>query len=355
MTFHPVFSAAFASLLLASTPALSMNIGLVAPQNGPYALLGQQMRNGALAAADATGNSLTIIDESCTADSGAAIADKLIAAKVDSAIGFLCSESLEGGLAKLAASNIPVLTLSVRWPTIMEDALKQHWPFYRMAPSSKAESSKIVDVMISQWAGFAFALVDDGTIRGRELVDAIRAPLEGRGMKAVFTDTYRPGQEQQISLVRRLKKAGATHVFIGGDRADISIIARDAKAEAISLTLMGGDTMKAVDKPVALTDGVLAVTTPDYATLPAAQAAVGALRNQNLEPDGYTLPAYASVEFLNAANHKAAGKPLRDALEKTRVQTAIGTISFGADHDLADNPYQLLEWRDGAFHTPDTP
>lgn len=352
MTFHPAFSLLLASTLLAATPAFSMNIGLVAPQDGAYVLLGQQMRAGAEAAADLTQDKITVIGESCVADSGPAIADKLIAAKVDVAIGFLCSESLEGSLPKLAAANIAAITLSVRWPTIMEDALKTHWPFYRLAPSTKAESAKVTDVMLSQWPGFAFALVDDGTIRGRELVDSIRAPLEQRGMKAVFSDTYRPGQDQQISLVRRLKKAGATHVFIGGDRSDISIIARDAKAENIPLVIMGGDVLKAVDKPVPLADGVLAVTTPDYATLPAAQAAVAALRKRNIEPDGYTLPAYASVELANAAQKQMGSGSLSDAIGKIRTQTAIGPLGFGADHELINNPYQLLEWRDGAFHTP---
>lgn len=352
MTFHPAFSLVFASTLLAAMPAFSMNIGLVAPQEGAFAVLGQQMRSGTDAAAAINHDTVTVIAESCTADSGPAIADKLIAAKVDVAIGFLCSESLEGSLPKLAAANIPAITLSVRWPTIMEDALKKHWPFFRLAPSNKAESAKLVDIILTQWTGFAFALVDDGTLRGRELVESLRTPLEQHGMRPVFTDTYRPGQDQQISLVRRLKKAGATHVVIGGDRTDISIIARDAKAENIPLIIMGGDVMKAVDKPVPLADGTLAVTTPDYATLPTAQSAVSTLRKQNIEPDGYTLPAYAAVEFIKAASQQAGKTSLSEAIAKTNAQTAIGPVSFDANHELAINPYQLLEWRDGAFHPP---
>lgn len=352
MTFRPALSILVTSTFLSAAPAFSMTIGLVAPQHGPFALLGQQMEAGARAASQVDGDKLVVIDESCEAGSGTAIADALIAARVESAIGFLCSESLETSLPKLAAAQIPALTLSVRWPTIMEDALKKHWPFYRMAPSNKDETNKIVEVLVSQWPGFAFALIDDGTIRGRELVDSIRSPLEQRGMKAVFNDTYRPGQEQQISLVRRLKKAGATHVFVGGDRADISIIARDAKAENIPLTLMGGDGMRAVDKPVPLADGVLAVTTPNYADLPSAQAVTANFRKANIEPDGYTLPAYAAVQFLNASVKQADNQPLADAIAKTTAQTVIGPISFDDHHELSNNPYQLLEWRSGAFQTP---
>jgi branched-chain amino acid transport system substrate-binding protein len=76
------------------------------------------------------------------------------------------------------------------------------------------------------------------------------------------------------------------------------------------------------------------------------------LRKQNIESDGYTLPAYAAVEFLDAASKQAANQPLSQAIAKTRAQTVIGPISFGANHELSDNPYQLLEWRDGAFQSP---
>ncbi|MBB4010358.1 branched-chain amino acid transport system substrate-binding protein [Rhizobium taibaishanense] len=345
----PAIAATAAALLAPSAYALT--IGLVAPQGGPYDLLGQQMRVGAEAAAKASGDTILVVDEPCAAGSGPAIADKLTAARVDAAIGFLCSESLDGALPKLADAGIPALTLSVRWPTVMEDALKQQWPLYRLAPSNKAENEQVVQAIVSQWAGAAFALLDDGTIRSRELVEAIREPLEARGMKPVFTDTYRPGQEQQIALVRRLKKTGATNVFIGGDRSDVAIIARDAKAENIPLTVMGGEAMKAVDRPVPLQDGVLAVITPDYVGFPSAQKAVEALHQQGSDADGYTLPAYGAVQFLDTA--ATLDQPTLDkAVAVAKVDTVIGPIAFTSGHELTVNPFQLQEWRDGAFRLP---
>ena len=38
-----------------------------------------------------------------------------------------------------------------------------------------------------------------------------------------------------------------------------------------------------------------------------------------------------------------------EALLKGPYQTAIGPIRFNASHELADNPYQLLEWKTGRF------
>ncbi|MGG7518444.1 branched-chain amino acid ABC transporter substrate-binding protein [Allorhizobium undicola] len=335
------------SIFFAAAQAEALTIGVVAPKDGPYGLLGQQIRAGAEASAQQKGVSLTFVDESCEAGSGVSIAEKLSAAKVDAAIGFLCSETLETAAPPLGAQTIPMLTLSVRWATIMEDALKKGWPLFRMAPSGKAESEKLVDVILTRWTGSAFALIDDGTIRGRELVDAIRAPLEERGMKPVFTDTYRPGQENQIALVRRLQKTGATHVFIGGDRSDVAIIARDAAAENIPLSLLGGDSLKAVDRPVPLADGVEAVTIPDYAKDEAALPAAQAVRQLGTEPDGYALPAFAAIEFLAAVGTDS--RPLAQSITNVSIDTVIGKIGFTPAHELSENPYRLLQWRNGAF------
>ncbi|MCM2476973.1 ABC transporter substrate-binding protein [Rhizobium sp. CG5] len=341
-------------VLVVATPALALTIGVVAPQSGPYQLLGQQLRDGAAAAAAANGTVLTFIDESCEAGSGAAIAEQLKAAKAEAAIGFLCSESLDGALPVLSAAKIPALTLSVRWTIVMEDALKQDWPLFRMAPSTDAEAEKLVEVILRDWPGEAFALIDDGTIHGRELADAIRVSLEERGMKPVFADTYRPGQEQQVALVRRLQKTGATHVFVGGDRNDVAIIARDAASEAIALSLLGGDAMTAANQPVPLADGVRAVTLPNYADAPSAATVAAAFRERGIEPEGYVLPAYAAITLVKTAadGSAASGAALKDTIAKGTFETVLGPIAFTAGHELKDNPYRLLEWRGTGFVAP---
>jgi branched-chain amino acid transport system substrate-binding protein len=165
----------------------------------------------------------------------------------------------------------------------------------------------------------------------------------------VFTDTFRPGQEQQVALVRRLAKAGATHVFVGGDRNDVSIIARDAASEKVALSLIAGDTMRAANRPVPLRDGVMAVALPDYSTLPSASKAVASLRAKNIDPDGYTLPAYAATELAHQAISASDGKAATAAIAAGRFTTAIGPIAFDKGHELKDNPFRLLEWRGSAL------
>lgn len=343
--------AAVSMLLMAASAghAAGVTIGVVAPQGGSLQQLGTQVFAGANFQITRDGNTFVAINESCDENSGGALADQLINAKVQIAIGFLCSETLEGALPKLKDANIPAITVSVRSRILMEDSLKNGWPLFRLGPPDGAEAAKIIEVILRDWAAAPIALIEDGTIHGRELTEAVRNALEQNGLKPAFTDTYRPGQEQQIALVRRLKRAGATKVFVGGDRSDVAIIARDAAAEKIPLDILGGDAMRAANQPLALADGVRAVAIAEYANQPEARDTVQAMRAEGIEPEGYVLPAAAAAAIAQQAVTAANGKPLADVLTGTNFMTPIGPVTFGANHELTDNPYRLQEWRNGAF------
>ncbi|MFC5444023.1 branched-chain amino acid ABC transporter substrate-binding protein [Rhizobium halophytocola] len=334
---------------LGAAQAQAATLAVVAPQSGPFAPLGQQIIAGAKAAAVASGQEVALIDESCDEADTRSVADAIVNAGADAAIGFLCSETLAHVLPDLTKAGIPAITVSVRWKSLMEDAVKYGWPFYRLAPAPDDEGEKITQTILSTWADRTIALIDDGTIHSRELVDEVRNKLETGGLKPVFVDTFRPGQENQIAIVRRLQRAGASHVFIGGDRNDVAIIARDAAAENSGLTLIGADSMRAADQPVALPDGVYAIALPDYAQLPEAQPTAERLRAEGIEPEGYLLPAYAAVQIVDAARQRANTKPLAEAIGSGSFDTAIGPIGFGPDHELITNPYRLQEWEGGKF------
>ena len=352
-----MFRSIVASLLIAGsvqaapTLAAGVKIAVVAPVEGPFALLGKQMLDGARFQAEDRGSEIIPIPETCEQNDAENLRKALLSSGAEAAIGFLCTESLEATLPALAEAGIPALTLSVRSDVLMEDALKKKWPFFRLVPSARMEAAKVTEIILSRWKNEPLALIEDGTIHGRELVESVRAALAEVGLTPVFSDTYRPAQEQQVSLVRRLAKSGATHVFTGGDRPDTAIIARDAALEQVALTLMGGETLNAADQPVALANGVLAVSLPDYAARPEAKVASEAMTAAKLNPEGYVLPAFSAVALLEQAKDQA-GKdetPLLEALLKGPYQTAIGPIRFSAGHELADNPYRLLQWQDGRF------
>lgn len=354
---RPLAAAVLALSLATGGPAVSvaaaagLKVAVVAPVEGPFAVLGRQILDGAAFGAAARGSEIVPVPETCEAGDADRLRAAVKAAAAEAVIGFLCTESLEAVLPDLAPLSVPAITLSVRSQILMDDALKNGWPLWRLAPGARMEAARLAETILERWRGEPLAMIDDGTIYGRELVQSVRDALSEIGVTPVFTDTFRPAQEQQIGLVRRLARSGATHVLVGGDRADVSIIARDARAEGLTLAILGGDSLDAADAPVPLSEGVLAVTRPDPATLSAAVETVGQMRAAGLQPDGYVLPAFAAIALLEQAKEQAEADdtPLTGAMAKGPYRTVLGPIRFDGGHELADNPYRLMEWRQGRF------
>jgi branched-chain amino acid transport system substrate-binding protein len=329
--------------------AAETTVGVAAPLTGSSAILGAQLRDGASAAADAMHGKntirLEIVDDACTAEGGAEAARKFAAMKAQVVIGFLCTESIEAAMPILKEAGIPVITIGVRADSLTDRREKTGWPVFRMAPRADGERTAAAQLLVPLWRTELFAIVDDGTIYGRELAESFRLAAEQAALKPVFVDTFRPELDNQIALAGRLRKAGATHVFVGGDRDDIAILGRDAKGLGMNLTIAGGEAMQASPGQVPLQRGTLMIGLPDWTTV-ATPESVASLKAHEIEPEGYVLPGYAAVGIAAAATSEAeaAGKRPVDILNDHEFQTPIGTIRFDAKGDLAQNPYRLFRY-----------
>jgi branched-chain amino acid transport system substrate-binding protein len=342
---------AMSATMSAATLAAGPRIAVVAPAEGNLAILGNQVRMGAELASRGKAE-IVEIAESCAEGSGPALAAEIEKSGATIAIGFLCTESLQGGLPVLAKANIAAITLSIRSEVLMQDALKKKWPFFRLAPSTSAERIAIADAIFSHWKGKPFALLDDGTILSREMTDSVRQILEQKGMSAAFIDNFRPAQEVQTQLMRRLKKANITHVFAAADRNDMSILARDAKVAGINLTFLGGDALKGMNQPVPLEAGVYAITLPEPGSRMTDAVVADLMQKENIHPEGYVLPSYSAIEIVLTASAVSGERPLADALVDRSFQTVIGEVRFDGGHELSTNPYRLLMWNGTAFVAP---
>jgi branched-chain amino acid transport system substrate-binding protein len=60
-------------------------------------------------------------------------------------------------------------------------------------------------------------------------------------LKPVFLDVFRPQLDNQIGLIGRLQKAGATNVFVGGDRDDVAIMAATTPKLGAGIGFAGGE------------------------------------------------------------------------------------------------------------------
>lgn len=327
-------------------------IGVAAPLSGASALLGKQIEAGAMLAAPANGAELTISDDACSAEGGTEAAKKFVAAKVGAVVGFLCTEAIEAAMPALKDAGIPVITVGVRTDSLTDGREKTGWPAFRLGPRGDDERNATATILTKLWRGELFAIIDDGTIYGRELAETVRAVAEQAALKPVFIDTFRPQMDNQIGLIGRLKKAGATRVFVGGDGVDVAIMSRDAEQLDAGMVFAGGEALRAAPGDVPYTVGTLMIAPPEWADK-ADQPTLDAFAAANIVPEGYALPAYAAVQIAVAADEAAtnSAKTISDMLLSQEFSTVIGPIRFNKKGDLAQNPYRLFRF-DGTRFVP---
>ncbi|MBX3529823.1 MAG: branched-chain amino acid ABC transporter substrate-binding protein [Rhizobiaceae bacterium] len=349
----PRFLVAALVAVLSAAPAAAQSIGVVAPLSDAMAPLGQQIRTGAETAAAARGLAaarLHVVDDACTAEGGTRAATDLVAEGVSVVVGFACTEAIEAAMPLFAEAGIPVITPAVRTDSLTDQRAKTGWPVFRLAPRAGAEKLAIADILVPRWRSALYAIVDDGTIYGRELTESFRLAAETAGLRAVFSDTYRPQMDNQIALIGRLRRAGATHVLVGGDREDVAVMARDAADLGYPIEIVSGETLRAADGQVPLADGVLMVGLAEPAEI-ASDDAKQAFAARGIIPEGYMLPAFAATEIAVRAlvTAEVQGGDLTAIIGAGSFDTALGPIRFDDKGDLPGNPYRLFRYQGGRF------
>lgn len=348
---HIVFT-----LLLAAGSGLperagAATLGFAAPLSGFAERLGRQMEAGVRAAA--AGHTVVAADTACTADGGAEAARAMIGGGVSIAVGFLCTEALEAALPLLKEANIPVITPGVRTDALTDDRERTGWLVWRTAPRADAERMAAGGIIPRRWREDFFAIVDDGTIAARELAETVRLQAELAGLEPVFTDTFRPQMPNQIGLAGRLKRTGATHVFIGGDRQDAAILSRDLAGLGAPVTMAGGEALVTDLSDIPLPPGTLAIALPDANdALPKDVRAK--IAQAGIVAEGYVAPGFIAASIALQAIGDAPPQTAaewHDRLDGQTFDTPAGALTFDGKGDRAENPYRLLRFNGEDWET----
>ena len=332
----------------------TLQIAVVAPFEGPYAILAQQIRLGTEAAKlqNQYPVSLIYMQEYCKADQDAATAEKIRQAKIQYVIGYLCSESLEGAAPILQKDGIAILSLGSRQKTILEQETRQNLNIFRLTPDRKLAANVLADKLAPQWQKVPFALLEDGTVQGRDFARTILPAFKARGLEPALSDTYRPAQTAQNALIAQLKRAGINNVLLGGEGDDASVITRSAAAANWPLTIAGTESLLRNDPKNPLPAGLLMSGIPDMTSSPTAEnaaKAISALAQKQQDTgdmlaDGYALPAYSAVQIVAQALADPSNPPkaTTEILRSTQFETAIGAVSFSPAGLRKQNPYRLM-------------
>jgi branched-chain amino acid transport system substrate-binding protein len=353
--------AIFLAATCLSAPAVAQQpppilIGVAAPLSGSEAILGAQVTGGVEAAVSSlSGDEASIetvnADTTCSADGGRQAAETFVATDVAIVVGFLCTEAIEAALPILREAGIPTLNVGVRANRLTDRRERTGDLVWRIAPRSDAEAQKVAQTLASRWRDQPFGLVEDGSITARGLTDTVRRLLEEEGMVPQTIDNYRPAEEKQFALARRLQRTGVTRFFIAGDRPDIATIARDAGELGLDLEIVGGESLlDEVSIDVPLPEGIVAVAPrprfPELGGSPDAPAP-----GDDVAPKGYFGPAHAATEIAVAAVRTArgSGRTIPGVLQSEPFVTQLGTVRFDAQGDSDLDLYRVFVWRGDRF------
>ena len=332
-------------------------IGLSVPLTGAAETLARQYVIGAKLAVSqferAGGEkiSLIIADDGCESALADLAATELLEARVDLVSGLLCNEAATVMANRFANIGTPLLVAGARSERLIKDRERESWNLWRMSPGDSDASHFAGEILSKAWAGKAYAIIDDGTVYGRNLADAFRVIMEEKGVPPQFQDNFRPTQSTQARVVRRLQRAGITHVFIGSSAEDVAMIANNAAELNIPLQIAGGEVlsiMPYLNADLQPPAGLLAIVEKSAVDLNLPPRIGELFTENNIQPENAVLAGYQSMEITLAALGENSWETTRNLATKT-FDTLLGPVNFTVDGRNAGEQYGLFTWTGTQF------
>ncbi|MBZ9719191.1 ABC transporter substrate-binding protein [Mesorhizobium sp. AD1-1] len=357
-----MFAATIFAALTGASSAEDINVALAGPITGQYAAFGEQLRIGAQeavkdinAAGGVLGRQLKLVveDDACDPKQAVSVANHVVAEGAAVMIGHFCSGSTIPASEVYAENNLLEITVSSN-PAVTDRGLAQ---IFRIIGGDDQQAIVAADFLGKKFLKARFAVVNDKSTYGQGLADLVSAKLENGGADVVVKESVNPGEKDYSTLITRLKAANVEVLYYGGYHSEAGLIKRQAGDAGLKMQLVGGDALGTSEFAaiVGATGNDTLFTFPaDPSASPAAKAIVERLRANNINAEGYTLYAYASVQAF--AEGVKAGKSVKTddvakVLRSEGVDTIIGHVKFDAKGNIDAPGFVMNAW-DGSNYKP---
>lgn len=352
--------AAFSFSLIAQATA-EIRIAVVGPMTGQYAAFGDQMHMGAaMAVKDINDNGgllgqevvLEVGDDVCDPKQAVAEANRLVGRETVFVAGHACSGSSIPASKVYQEEGVLMITPASTSPLLTEEGGDM---IFRVAGRDDQQGRVAADYLKTHFAGARIAILHDKSAYGRGLADQTRKGLHGHGITEVLYEAYTAGEKDFGALVAKLKAADVDFIYVGGYHTESALILRQAREAGLLATLMAGDGLMSADFwSIAgkAAEGTLMTFNPDPRRNPAAKEVVARFAQSGIEPEGYTLSTYATVQIWAAAVALAGTvEPgdVADALRLGAFDTVLGEIKFDHKGDVRAPGYVVYRWSQGAY------
>jgi branched-chain amino acid transport system substrate-binding protein len=339
--------------------AAPLKIGVGGPMTGSDAEFGIQMRNGVEQAVhdiNAGGGilgrnlSVAIGDDAGDPKQGVSVAKKFVAGHVRFVIGHFNSGVTLPTSSIYAANSILDITPSATNPQITERGLAT---VFRICGRDDSQPG-VAAAFVAGLGGKKIAILHDKTTYGKDFADAFRKALAVRGIKEVLYDGANKDRKIYSSLIARIKASDAELVYWGGGPAEAGLIVKQMRERGIKAVMVASDAIASDEFPAVggdAVEGTYMTFPPDPRQRPQAAKVVQEFKARGIDPETYTLYAYAAVEVIKQAADAAHSlDPM--AIAQTmhsgmHFSTVLGDIAFDAKGDATRPDYVMFVWKKG--------
>jgi branched-chain amino acid transport system substrate-binding protein len=357
----PILLAAAAFFLIGAAARADIAIGVAGPMTGSEAQFGEQFRHGAAKAVEdinakggVLGQKLELVvgDDACDPKQAVSVANDMVAKKVVFVAGHFCSSSSIPASDVYSEANIVQISPASTNPTFTERGLPG---VFRVCGRDDAQGPTAAQYVAQHFKGKRIAIAHDKSTYGKGLADQFQAALNGLGIKEVLYEAITAGEKDYSPLVSKLKDVKADILYFGGYKTEGGLIVRQIRDQGLAATMIGGDGLVteefwAITGPAG--EGTLMTFGPDPRLNPANATLVKYFRDQNYEPEAYTLYTYAAVQAWAQAATKAGsvdGTKVSAALRADKFDSVLGKIGFDAKGDVTAPGYVFYVWKNGKY------
>ena len=363
MTSRAFVMLAAAGALLAGlgSARADIPIAVVGPMTGQYATFGAQMKAGAeqaVADINAKGGvlgqklELSIGDDACDPKQAVAVANQMAAKGVKLIAGHFCSGSSIPASDVYFEENIVQISPASTNPKLTEAGKPN---VFRTCGRDDQQGFVAGNYMADKFGNMKIAIVHDKQAYSQGLADETKKQLNKRGITETLYETITPGEKDYSALVSKLKANNIDILYYGGYHTEAGLIVRQMRDQGMKTRLISGDALM-TDEYWSITgpqgEGTLMTFSPDPRKNPVASEVVKAFRAKGIEPEGYVLYTYGTVQAWVDAVKKVGStdpKKIEAALKANKFETVLGEIGFDAKGDVTAPGYVFYEWKDGKY------
>jgi branched-chain amino acid transport system substrate-binding protein len=359
-----ILSLSGVALAALATPVLAQDItiAVAGPMTGPVASIGDQMKRGAEAAAQAineaggvNGRKIKIVveDDACDPKQSVAVANLIVGQQIKFVDGHACSGSSIPASDIYAENNVLMMSPASSNPVLTE---KGHPTIMRLYGRDDAQGAFIAPWIAKKYKDKKIAILHDKSAYGKGLATVVKDKLNAAGVHEVIFGGINPGEKDYTAIVTKLKNAGVDFVYFGGYHPEAGLMLRQATDQGYKPQMMTGDSLATSEFwQISGPAGECALFTfpTDPRRSPAAAHALEQFKAQGFNPEGFTLFSYAVVQAI-ADGIKMAGsddpKAVAKALESGRpVEIVMGPVKFDSKGDIKDPRYDINQWKEGKY------